>query len=546
MITARANILIVDDEIGVCQTIKDILEDEGYAVDLVQTGVDAIEKIKNQPYNVSIIDINLPDISGLEILKIIRTMNRDLYSIMLTAAATIENSIKALNQGAYAYIVKPFQVELLKETVKRAVDEQHLILENKKLLEELQISNTALKEAKTKVDDLNRELEGKIKQRTHELIEQKDRTETIIESLADGLCTVDEHWIITSFNRQAEKITSYTALEVIGKPFEDVFKSPDPHFPEQLKELLKKQETVSHLEIEIKNKEEHTIPLRVSAALLKDKNSRVTGAVQNFRDVTEQKQLQEQLIQASKLASMGELLANFTHEIKNPLNGMLLFATLIQTEIKDQHSEIADYAERILQEGTRIGRIASDILTFSRQNRQEYHQASIIEIIENTLALTEHQLQLDGIKLIREFSSALPSLAVNSGRLQQVFLNLITNAQYALNKKFQDKLSAPDEHKVIQICVHQVQKDDHHYIRVRIYDNGTGIPDKYANKLFDPFFTTKPVGQGTGLGLSVSYGIIQDHKGTIEVESKVNEYTTFTIDLPISYSNRGERANAQT
>lgn len=534
--SVKADILIVDDEIGVCQTIKDILEEEEYRVYLSQNGIDAIEKIKNNFFNVVIIDINLPDISGLEILKTIRALSLDIYSIMLTAAATIENSIKALNQGAYAYIVKPFQVELLKETIRRAIDEQRLVLENKKLLQELQISNTALKEAKMKVDELNRQLEFKIKQRTRELSEQKERTEVIIESLADGLCTVDEHWNITSFNRQAEKILGYKAPDVIGKSHDQIFISRNAQYTKQLIEILKDHETISNIEVYIENSHRQMLPLRVSAAVLKDKNGRITGAVENFRDVTEQKQLQEQLIQASKLASMGELLANFTHEIKNPLNGMLLFATLIQSEIKDKNSEIADYAERIMYEGTRISKIASDILTFSRQNRQEYHQADIIEIIENTLALTEHQLQLDGIKIQRDYQPSLPEIAANSGRLQQVFLNLINNAQYALNKKFEDPMVKGA--KVLRISAHKVEKDKMDYIRIKIYDNGTGISEQNYNKLFDPFFTTKPVGQGTGLGLSVSYGIIQDHKGSIEIESKSDEFTTFIIDLPVSYYNK--------
>jgi two-component system NtrC family sensor kinase len=535
--SVKANILIVDDEIGVCYTIKDILEDEGYGVSITLNGNDAIEAIKDNSFHVAIIDINLPDISGLEILKEIRSMNLDLYSIMLTAAATLENSIKALNQGAYAYIVKPFQVEQLKDIVKRATDEQHLVLENKKLLRELQISNAALKEAKAKVDDMNRALETRIRQRTRELFDQKERTEAIIESLADGLCTVDEHWQITSFNRQAEKITGFQADEVIGKHHAEIFKSQNSDYTRQLIESLKTKENISHMEVYIRNKSRQVIPIRVSAALLKDKNGKITGAVENFRDITEQKQLQEQLIQASKLASMGELLANFTHEIKNPLNGMLLFANLIQVEIKDKDSEIVDYADRILQEGNRISKIASDILTFSRQNRQEYHPEDVTEIIETTLALTEHQLQLDGIKVIREFESGLPKIAANSGRLQQVFLNLINNAQYALNKKvIQD--SSNKNWKILQISIHKIEKEGKPYIRIEIHDNGMGIPEKHFNRLFDPFFTTKPVGQGTGLGLSVSYGIIQDHWGTIDVESRVSEFTTFIIDLPMADSYR--------
>jgi len=522
-------ILIIDDELGMRETLSDILEDEGYEVFATETGKDAIEEVKNRFFNVVFIDINLPDISGLDVLKSIKQIHNDTYSIMLTASATIENSIKALNQGAYAYIVKPFDIKTIKDTIKKAISEQRLVLENKRLLQELKSSNEALLKAKTEVDTMNRELESKIRERTKQLREQMTWTETIIDSLADGLCTVDRKWKITLFNRQAEIITGYKAEEVLGKEHQEIFRSMCHDCTRLIEKTIQKGEKVSGLEIYMEDKNRRLIPLLVSAAPIQDKSGETLGAVQNFRDITENKQLQEQLIQASKLASMGELLANFTHEIKNPLNGMILFATLIKAEA-DPKSEVQNYAERILAEGTRIGKIAADVLTFSRQNRQEYSEENIISIIESTLSLTERQLNTDGITVDRDFAESLPTLKINAGRIQQVFLNMINNAQYSLNKRF-GTFNTKGKKKV-KLKIHPLTVKGKSWVRIEIEDNGIGISPRYQNRLFDPFFTTKPVGQGTGLGLSVSYGIIKDHHGEISVKSEEKRFTRFIIDLP--------------
>lgn len=529
MTESQKHILIIDDEIGIRQTITDILEDEGYRVLGAQNGEDALNEIKNRFYNIVLIDINLPDISGLDVLKSVKQINSDIYSIMLTASASIENSIKALNQGAYAYIVKPFDVKTFKETIKKAISEQKLALENKRLLQELKISNKALIKAKNEVDNLNKHLESTIQKRTKQLREQMAWIETIMDSLADGLCTVDKDWRITLFNRQAEIITGYKVEEVMGRDHKEIFRSLCHDCTKLIQKSIQKGANISDLEIYIENKSKKLIPLLISAAPIKNKKGEVLGAVQNFRDITEQKQLQEQLIQASKLASIGELLANFTHEIKNPLNGMTLFATLIRAEV-DPESDVYNYAERILDEGTRIGKITADILTFSRQDKQEYNYEDVISIIESTLSLTERQLNMDGIQVERDFDDSLPKLNVNSGRIQQVLLNLLNNAQYSLNEKYR-QFDGKGEKK-IRLKVRPITKMEKSWARIEIEDNGTGINPRNQNRIFDPFFTTKPVGKGTGLGLSVSYGIIKDHHGEIGIETSEKKFTRFIIDLP--------------
>lgn len=522
-------ILVIDDEPGIRESISDNLLEEGYTVYCAATGKEALALSENRFFNIALIDINLPDINGLEVLKSIKQRSVDTYPIILTASTLIENSINALNQGAYAYLVKPFAFEELKETIKRAISEQKFVLENKRLFHELKQSNEALVKAKTEVDNLNKHLESLIDERTKQLREQMVWTETIINSLADGLCTVDKEWKITMFNQQAEIITGYNSSEVINRFHYDIFRSIRHDCTQLIQKVLQKGENVSNLEIYFTKKNGEMVPLLVSAAPIKDKNGIIIGAVQNFRDITEHKQLQEQLIQASKLASMGELLANFAHEIKNPLNGMTLFAALIRGDA-DPQSDIYNYAERILEEGDRIGKITSDILTFSHQDNPDFSYENIVPIIESTLSLTERQLNLDNITIEKEFSDHLPLLKINSSRIQQVLLNMINNAQYSLNKKFGN--SNGRKNKRIKVCVSAVIRDEKNWISIVIEDNGIGMNQNIKGKIFEPFFTTKSVGQGTGLGLSVSYGIIKDHHGEIIVQTKEEKYTRFIIYLP--------------
>ena len=532
--TPKYQILLIDDEIGIRETITDILGNGLYDVQCAKNGKEGIEKLNSQFFNIVIIDINLPDMSGIEILQRVKKIDKDIYSIILTGSATIENSVMALNQGAYAYIIKPFNIETIKNTLSSAIKEQKLVLENKRLLQELKESNKKLQDAKNSVDQLNKKLESNILERTKQLREQINWTETIINSLSDGLCTVDHDCNITSFNHQAKIITGFTTKEILGYNHTDIFIC-EPSIKNLLESPLFKGKAVSNIEVTLKNKSDKIIPIRISAAPMKDKDGNIFGMVEIFTDISKEKQLQEQLIQTSKLASMGELLANLTHEIKNPLNGMLLFATLIQSDV-EASSEIYKHAERILSEGLRIGKIAGDILTFSRQGYKDNSPANIVKIIESTLSLVEKQLRVDGIEIQRFFPSDSLNICANFGRIQQVLLNLINNAEYALIEKIKKQKSK--EKYYIKISISSFNTKNQPYIRLEVEDNGIGIKPEDKIKLFDPFFTTKPLGKGTGLGLSVSYGIIKDHDGEIDVQSEEGKFTRFIIDLPAFVENK--------
>jgi PAS domain S-box-containing protein len=246
-----------------------------------------------------------------------------------------------------------------------------------------------------------------------------------------------------------------------------------------------------------------------------------------FRDITRRKALVEEAMRSGRLASIGELAAGVAHEINNPINSVINLAQIMVNEERKKGGE-HDIALRMIDEGNRIAEIVRSLLAFSRDNQGSKKPLHLKDILFETFALTEVQIVKSGITLEVDVPSSLPMIFGHMQQIQQVFLNLINNARFALT----DKNFAPGSLKRIKIKGRGKKIDGREYIRIIFEDNGTGIPDKLIDRIMDPFFTTKPENLGTGLGLSISHGIISDHKGRMKIESNEGEFTRFVIDLP--------------
>ncbi len=247
----------------------------------------------------------------------------------------------------------------------------------------------------------------------------------------------------------------------------------------------------------------------------------------------ELKETHKQLLQAGKLSAIGQLAAGVSHEINNPLGGILGYAQLLNSKISNDlpaqdNQTYLTYVDYILKAAERCRVIIQNLLKFSRMADAEvtFEPVDINETLEDTLIFTEHQLDMHQIELVKQLQVNLPRVLANKQQLQQVFTNMILNAQHAM--KDGGKL-------IIATSVVTVVKQDkpQKCLELKFTDNGYGIHPDHLDKLFDPFFTTKPVGEGTGLGLSVSYGIIKEHSGDISVESEVGKGTIFIIRLPV-------------
>jgi PAS domain S-box-containing protein len=258
-----------------------------------------------------------------------------------------------------------------------------------------------------------------------------------------------------------------------------------------------------------------------------DIDGRVSGLVLSLIDVTHNMLLYAEVMRADHLASIGKLAAGVAHEINNPINGIINYAQILANR-SEPGSREKDISGRIIKESDRIAGIVRSLLSFARDNRQEKALVHINEILSDTLALAGMQLKKSGIKLNMHVPPGLPKIYANKQQIEQVFLNIIGNARYALNEKYPHD----DKNKSLEVRGEQMTKDGASFIRLTFNDNGTGIPAEIQEKILNPFYSTKPDGSGTGLGLSISHGIISDHGGKLSISSIEGEYTRVTIDLP--------------
>jgi two-component system NtrC family sensor kinase len=238
------------------------------------------------------------------------------------------------------------------------------------------------------------------------------------------------------------------------------------------------------------------------------------------------KAAQKKLLQNDRLASLGQLSASVAHEINNPISGVLNLSMLMQRMLKDDGippgriEEFRKYLGQITTETGRVGRIVSDLLAFSRRGKPNRAAADLNRIVKTTLSLVQHKMKLSNVTVETRLAEDLPPAHCDASQIQQVALNLALNAAEATHTRSDRRVEVSTE------------KGDGVVLLV-VSDNGEGIPPENLGKIFDPFFTTKPEGKGVGLGLAVSYGIVQAHGGEIEVKSVVGEGTTFTVSLPL-------------
>jgi len=245
------------------------------------------------------------------------------------------------------------------------------------------------------------------------------------------------------------------------------------------------------------------------------------------RELTSEEARQLEYHHTAHLAAIGELAAGVAHEINNPINGIINFAQILLEDSRSGPEQ--DLLQRIVNEGERIASITHKLLFFARGGEEQKDALDCREVIRDTLALIRHQLNLDSIEVVIDSQDDLPNIIGNRHQLQQVFFNIISNARYALNQRYED---SKDPGKKIIVFCREEQIESGQYVCIAITDHGTGIPQGILDRICDPFFSTKPPGAGTGLGLSISHGIIRNHNGMIRIDSVLHQYTTVSIYLP--------------
>jgi len=360
-----------------------------------------------------------------------------------------------------------------------------------------------------------------------QLKEAHDFINKIIQSSPNAITATDMKGNILIWNRAAEETIGYKAADVIGKM--NIQKIYPDEMARNVMQMLRNPEQggVGRLNAHpmVYMRQDGTIiEGNLSAAIIYDSSGKEIATVGSFVDLKERLEMeralrrtQEQLLQSEKLAAMGRLTSQIAHELNNPLYGIMNTLELLKTEIAPE-SKRRKILEMALSETVRLSELLRKMLSFSKPDQEEKQAVDLNTVLDEILLLHEKQLQENDIKIKTSFAKTLPQINASKDQLRQVFLNLVANARDAM----------PDGG-----TLNVTTAADSENVRIEIADSGMGIKEEHQKKIFDSFFTTKDSVKGVGLGLSVCYGFIKDHGGDIEVKSKVNEGTTFSITFPV-------------
>lgn len=328
--------------------------------------------------------------------------------------------------------------------------------------------------------------------------------DTVVEEMSDGVIVLDRWQRILDLNPAAQKI--------IGK------QAADP-LDEALIEQVKISDGAGSSQREVVFGE-RVYDVKITA--IKGQHGELDGKLIVLRDITEHKQMEKRLAQSEKIAALGRFLSGIAHELNNPLTAIIGFTELLLIRGAIAPT-VRNQLEIINQEAERSKNIVHNLLAFAGQAALKFSEEDINELLDRTLQLREAERLAAGINIRRE-RSEMPKICIDYYQMQKAFLNILMNAEQALQNR---------EEKILTVSTRFKESDTVPVIEVVFADTGSGIAEEDLSKIFDPFFTTKPVGKGMGLGLSISYGIITEHKGAIRVESEQGKWTKVTVAIPM-------------
>jgi PAS domain S-box-containing protein len=373
------------------------------------------------------------------------------------------------------------------------------------------------------------------------LRDSEEKYRLIVEKSRDIIFTLDAQGKYVYTSPSAMKILGYNPAELIGKPFISLVHPDDiPAIEKEIRRSnLDGYQIINDCEYRIRHASGEWRWLVSNGTRTVDATGKFIHFIGIARDITERKSLEadKQRIEAraqvsDRLAAIGEMAAGIAHEINNPLTAVIGFSKLV-LENNELSEELKEDLSMVVESSQRISDIIKGLLTFARQSKPMKTSVSLNEIIENTLKLREYVLKTNNIHVMFELDPNLSWTVVDPGQMQQVFLNLIVNAEQAMKKA----------HGRGTLKIVSLNKGD--YIKLIVQDDGPGISRQNLERVFEPFFTTKDPGEGTGLGLSLSRSIILEHKGKMTVESKEGFGATFTIELPAGESEIAAAATAE-
>jgi len=354
-------------------------------------------------------------------------------------------------------------------------------------------------------------------QNMEKLLQSKELLQSVFDGITDQVILMDRDFRIRMVNRAYARMYDVDMYEVVGRRCYEIHGSGErPCQDCSLKEVLRTRVPVVQ---ETRCPSPEGI-FQVHCYPTLDESGEVERVIRYVKEVTDQKQMEQKIQQTEKLVAMGQLAAGVAHEINNPLGVILCYVELLKRQLTQMPQGQKDLVT-IEKQARNCKRIVSDLLEFARSGDTSKHIASLNQTLEEVLGMVGEQFKKQGVQIEVDLDPELPQMEMDTNKIKQVFMNLLMNARQAMDGR--------DGKMHISTCYSEQES----VARVIFWDNGKGIPEYMQDKIFDPFFSTKRTGEGTGLGLSVSYGIVREHGGEISVESRPGEWTRFVIELPV-------------
>ncbi|MEW5724793.1 MAG: response regulator [Thermodesulfobacteriota bacterium] len=505
-------IVLIDDEPDLREVLSLTLQDAGYQVWAASDGRSGVGLCREKSPQIVLTDIRMPGMNGLEVLEAVKGLNPDTEVVVITAFGDLELATKALRLDASDFVTKPVGDEALELALLRARERytrRRQLQEYTALLEWRQAAT---------VQELRRSLEYE---------------HNLIESSMDGILGVDADDAVVTYNAAMVRLLGYPKAEVIAKMYLDRFFEPGglDRFREDLAgPKYGGPDRLFLYETALVDQAGRKVPVQVSALMMTDRED--SGELVCFiRDLREIRRLeremadQARILHQDKMMSLGRLAASVVHEINNPLSGILNYVRLIRRILgqggpsPQQKEKFAGYIELVESETDRVSRIVSSLLTFSRMSPPAMVEVKVEELVDRSVLLCRHKLELAGIGLEIKAGPGLPAARGDFNQLQQCLINLIFNAVDAMPQGGRLEIASGYD-------------PSRGLVWIRITDNGVGIPPEDLGRIFEPFYTTKSEGYGVGLGLSTVYGIMERHGGTVRVESRLGAGSSFILEWP--------------
>ena len=492
-------VILVDDDLGMRETLADVLRVKGYHVEAAASGRDALKQLAADPFDVAVVDIKLPDISGLGLLEEIKRTSPRTEVVFVTAFASVATATQAVNGAAFAYVTKPFEMDQLLATLRRAAEKVEMA------------------EARRVADDALRESE--------------ERFRATFEQAAVGIAHIGEDGAFIRVNQRLCDIYGFTREEMLGRTFKELV---DPEDLDDILELRRRMFAnkipMYTAEVRCRHKNGATVWVGVTASAVRDGTGEPKYSIGAIQDITERKRLEQELLHSQRMEGVGQLAGGIAHDFNNLLTVISGRSELLLDQL-DAADPIRRELDLIYKTTGRAAALTRQLLAFSRKQVFQSKVLDLNELVQGATALLKRIIG-EHVELVFIPAAGLGRVRVDPSQLEQVVVNLAVNARDAMPDGGKLTIGTANTALDERYAREHVGVHPGPYVQLTVSDTGVGMDAATRARIFEPFFTTKGPGKGTGLGLSTVYGIVKQSGGHIRVYSEPGRGTTLKVYLP--------------